>query len=452
MVLAEPLAWAEQQFGRVSLGDQRRTQRLVPSAARIACHPEKSFPPIFDWNELRGFYGVCRRKEVTLAAVQKPHWALIRQAMAQQPWVLMLHDTSQMDFTSHTARQGSGPIGEGHAQGFLQHNSLAVVPQPRQVLGLAYQQLKVRPPAPQGETCAQRKLRERESDLWLEGISASGKPPEGSCWVDVGDAGSDIDEAMGAARQAGHHFLVGAAQDRAVRLDAKPRGPEVGLRKHARSLPSQAQALVEIPSRGVWPARPAMVQMAATAVWVPAPTEVRQRWEQPIRPVWVIRVWEVEPPAGVEEPWAWMLLCSLPTMTLADINERRSWYGGRWMVEVYQDIEQNGCAEEDRRLETAEAMGACLAVWSVVAVRVFQLRVALEHQPAAPVATARERAVMQRYLRKKERTVRDCVRGVARLGGFLGRKGDGNPGVRSLWRGYQRLQEMVSGFELHVCP
>jgi len=166
----------------------------------------------------------------------------------------------------------------------------------------------------------------------------------------------------------------------------------------------------------------------------------------------VIRVWEVEPPAGVEEPWAWMLLCSLPTMTLADINERRSWYGGRWMVEVYQDIEQNGCAEEDRRLETAEAMGACLAVWSVVAVRVFQLRVALEHQPAAPVATARERAVMQRYLRKKERTVRDCVRGVARLGGFLGRKGDGNPGVRSLWRGYQRLQEMVSGFELHVCP
>jgi hypothetical protein len=456
-VLGSPQAWAEHQFGKVALGRTDRTERLVYSAAEIARHPEQSLPQIFDWNGLRGFYRLCNRKETTLPAVQQQHWQHTRQAMGQQPLVLILHDTTQLDFTSHQALQGSGPIGEGHAKGFLQHNSLAVVPAPRQVLGLAYQQFRVRQPAPEGETSAQRKRRTRESEIWLEGITAGGRPPAGCCWVDVGDAGADIYEAMVAARDVGHHFLLRASQDRLVLLDPQPRGPEVPLLTHARSLPSQGQAVVDIPSRGGRLARAAVVQLAAAPVWVPAPTEVRQRWQQPLVAAWVIRVWEADPPAGVPEPLEWVLLCSVPTGTRADIDERRAWYGCRWLAEVFHDIEKNGCREEDRRFETAEAMEACLAVLSVVAVRVFQLRCALQSQPQAPaeqVATRSEIVVIRRQLglRQKTLTVREFVRGVARLGGFLGRTRDGDPGVRSLWRGYQRLQDMVVGFHLHDSP
>jgi hypothetical protein len=456
-LIAEPQAWAEHQFGSVALGDTRRTRRLVSSAAQIAQHPEHSFPQIFDWNALRGFYGLCHREEATLCTLQQPHWQLTRQAMGQQPLVLILHDTTQLDFTRHAALQGTGPIGEGHARGFLQHNSLAIVPQPRQVLGLAYQQFRVRQPAPAGETSAQRKRRQRESALWLEGIGASGRPPEGCCWVDVGDAGADIYEAMVAAREVRHHFLFRASQDRLVLLDPQPRGHEVPLLTYARSLPTQGQEVVDIPSRGGRPARAALVQLAAAPVWVPAPTEVRQRGQQPILAAWVIRVWEATPPAGVQEPLEWVLVCSLPTVTRTDINDRRAWYSCRWLVEVFHDIEKNGCAEEDRRFETAAPLEACLALLSVVAVRVLQLRCALQTQPQAPaeqVATASEIAVVRRFLRhqKKALTVRAFVRGVARLGGFLGRKGDGDPGVRSLWRGYQRLQDMVLGFQLHEPP
>jgi hypothetical protein len=456
-VLAEPMAWAEQQFAQAALGNRTRTRRLVYAAAHIARHPQLSFPQIFDWNELRGFYRLCHRPEATLATVQHRHWELTRQAMAQQPLVLNLHDTTQLDFTSHKALQGAGPIGEGHARGFLQHNSLAVVPQPRQVLGLAYQQFRVRQPAPAGETSAQRKRRQRESDLWLAGIRAAGKPPPGCCWVDVGDAGADLYEAMVAAHQLGHHFLLRAAQDRSVLLAPAARGPEVPLLGYARSLATQGQEVVDIPSRGGRPARTAVVQVAAAAVWVPAPTEVRQRWRQPILAAWVIRVWEADPPADVEEPLEWVLVCSLPTVTRAAINQRRSWYSCRWLAEVFHDIEKNGCREEERRFESAAPLEACLAVLSVVAVRVLQLRTALEHQPQAPaeqVATAREIAVLRAHLGhpKEALTVRGFVRGVARLGGFLGRKGDGDPGVRSLWRGYQRLQDMVVGYHLHHSP
>ena len=130
-LIAAPQAWAEHHFGQVVLGDVRRTRRLVSSAAQIAQHPEQSFPQIFDWNALRGFYGLCHRQEATLPALQQPHWQRTRQAMGQQPLVLVVHDTTQLDFTSHAALQGAGPIGEGHARGFLQHNSLAIVPEPR---------------------------------------------------------------------------------------------------------------------------------------------------------------------------------------------------------------------------------------------------------------------------------------------------------------------------------
>ncbi len=448
--------WAEHHFGSVDLGDQRRTRRLVHSAARIAAHPEKTFPQVFAWNDLRGFYRLCDQSQATTATLMEPHWQHTRQAMAQQSLVLLLHDTTELDFSSHHHLRGVGPIGNENGRGFLQHNSLAFVPQPRQVLGLAYQQFKVRQPAPAEETVHQRKRRARESDLWREGFRATGAPPPGSCWVDVCDRGGDDYESLRASRDVGHHFLFRATQNRVVSVPAA-QDQQAYLLDYARTLPSQGSDEVEIRGRGGRPARTARVSLAAAAIGVPAPTGTPKRHEQPLLAAWVIRVWEPEPPADVAEPLEWILVCSLPTTTLEELLERRDWYCCRWQVEVFHDIEKNGCSDEARRFETAERLEACLAVLSVVAVRVFQLRSALDWQPAEPAAqvgTALEIELLRRYLQHRGRrfSVREFVRGVARLGGFLGRGSDGEPGVRALWRGYQRLQDMVLGHQLHTSP
>lgn len=442
-------------FGAVELGDRRRTERLIGSAAQIAAHPEQPFNQVFDWNDLRGFYRLCHQERATLPALQEPHWRLTRQAMASQPLVLILHDTTEVDFTDHPALQGAGPIGDGRGRGFLQHNSLAVVPRPRHVLGLAYQQWHVRRPAPPGEHTSQRKRRDRESQLWLRGIEATGRPPAPCRWVDVGDRGADIYEAMVAARAQGHDFLFRLTQNRQVWSTAD-RGAPTALRDYARSLPSQGHDRVDIPGRGGRAARTADVAMAAAAVWIPAPSGTPQRAAQPVIAAWVVRLWEVNPPAGVEA-LEWLLITSVPTATPEELRERRDWYACRWMVEVLHDIQKNGCREEGRRFETAPRMEACLAILSVVAVRVFQLRTALAGQPDAPaeqVASAEEIQVVGRVVQHGSGifTVKDFVRGVARLGGFLGRKGDGDPGVRTLWRGYQRLQDLLLGYQLRGLP
>jgi Transposase DNA-binding/Transposase Tn5 dimerisation domain len=437
-------------FGAVSLGDQRRTDRLVESAAQIAAHPEKSFNQVFNWNDLRGFYRLCHQETATLQALQQPHWQLTRQEMAKHPVVLILHDTSEMDFTEHAVLQGIGPIGDGGGRGFLQHNSLAVVSQPKQVLGLVYQQLYIRKEAPQKEHTSKRKRRDRESQLWVRGIEATGRPPQGSRWVDVGDRGADIYEAMVAAQVQGHDFLFRLTQNRQVQLT--PEGNELTkLRDYARGLASQGSDSVDISGRGGRAARQAEVELAAAPVWIPAPSGTRQRAAQPVVAAWVVRIWEANPPAGVEG-LEWILITSVPTQTPEELRTRRDWYACRWMIEVFHDIEKNGCSEEDRRFETAQRMEACLAILSVVAVRIFQMRTALESQPNEPaeqVATQEEVQVLRGYLKHKgvSFTVKDFVRGIASLGGFLGRKHDGKPGVKTLWRGYQRFQDLLLGYQ-----
>jgi hypothetical protein len=453
-VFADTHAWAEHHFADAQLGDRRRTRRLMHSAANIAAHPEKSFTQVFDWNDLRGFYRLCDEPDVSHQAILQPHCQRTRQAIAEQPLVLILHDTTELDFTTHPALGGVGPIGDGNGKGFLQHNSLAVLPQPRQVIGLTHQQLHKRPPKAPRQSSYQRKQRQRESALWLEGIAAAGQAPPTCCWVDVGDRGSDIYEAMGQSRSLQHHFLFRVCQDRRVLVGEATQERTEPLLAYARSLPCQGRDPVDIAARGGRAARTALVSLAAAPVRVPAPAGTRQRRSQPILSAWVIRVWE-EPSPGVAEPLEWLLLCSLPTEDAASLRQRRDWYACRPMVEVYHDVEKNGCSEEERRFETAGGMEACLAVLSVVAVRVLQLRYALEYQgeaSAQQVATATELEVIRRLVgsKKKGMTVREFVRGVAKLGGFLGRKCDGDPGVRSLWRGYQRLQDMVVGFHLHA--
>jgi len=375
--------------------------------------------------------------------------------MGQHPLVLILHDTSEMDYTDHTALQGTGPIGDGQGRGFLQHNSLAVLPEPRQVLGLAYQQWYVRKEAPKEEHTAQRKRRERESELWLRGIEATGRPPQGCRWVDVGDRGADIYEAMVAAQVQGHDFLFRVTQNRQV-WTTPERGELTTLRDFACSLAGQGSDIVDIPARGGRAGREAEVAMAAAPVWIPAPSGTLQRAHQPVVAAWVVRIWEPTPPKGVEG-LEWILITSVPTQTIEELRERRDWYACRWQIEVFHDIEKNGCSEEDRRFETAERMQACLAILSLVAVRIFQLRTALDSQPDEPaeqVATQEEIQVVRRVTkhRKVSFTVKDFVRGVARLGGFLGRKHDGDPGVKTLWRGYQRLQDLLLGYQLRGSP
>ena len=51
-------------------------------------------------------------------------------------------------------------------------------------------------------------------------------------------------------------------------------------------------------------------------------------------------------------------------------------------------------------------------------------------------------------LPRRTPTMGEVVIWIARLGGFLARKGDGMPGTLALWRGWKRLTDLTEGWNL----
>lgn len=455
-LFADAEGWAQANFGAVDLGRDDRRQRLISSAARIAESPGASFPAVFGRKDLRCFYALMHRKESSHGALLSAHFALTKRSMNTSDVILVVHDTTDLDFTSHKALHGQlGPIGDGGGRGLLQHNSLAVRASDGFLLGLAHQQLVERVPAPPGETRTQRKHRERESALWRRGFEGVGRPPEGRTWVDVCDRGADDFEALHASLRLGHHALIRACQDRCVLVEQADGWLRPGkLMSFARGLPGRCPDTVEVAQRGGRPGRTARVQLAGAVVWIEPPKQLPRRRQYRDLRVWVVRVWEPEPPAGAEA-LEWVLLSTLPADTVEELRQRRDWYALRWpTAEDYHQAEKTGCSEEQVRFADAAALKASLALLSAVAVRVVQLRQAARAHPQEPaqrVASDLEIAVLQQALGVAAAawTVAAFVRGVAQLGGFLGRKCDGQPGWKVLWRGYKKLQGLVEGARLH---
>ncbi len=300
-MILQPKALAERAFASVQLGDSRRADRAVTLATALFQNPAAPLPQQnAALKELRAAYRLLNRPEVTHAALQQPHWQQTRAAATQHPVVLFVQDTTELDYTAHPTTAGLGPIGNGGGRGFLLQSVLAVVPQPRQMLGVAYQEPFLRQPVPK-QTSTQRKNRDRESQVWPRAAAAVGTPPPGTRWVHVGDAYSDMFDFLDACRQSGADFLVRVCQERRI---FRPDGGTALLRSWARTLPAQAEQVLDLPARSARDGRPAQAARQARLQLAFSPATVRPpahggRGRADI-PVWVVRVWEPQPPVGVE--------------------------------------------------------------------------------------------------------------------------------------------------------
>ncbi len=161
--LLSALQWAEDTFGEVHLGDQRRTERAVKIASAIAHNPAASLPAQMpDEAATEAAYRFLQMPDVTYEQLIGPHVAQTRAHASKQQQVLLIQDTTEVDYQQHLTTTGLGPIGNGSHHGYLLQSVLAVVPESREVLGLMHQEPFLRHPAPKGETRREREQRERE--------------------------------------------------------------------------------------------------------------------------------------------------------------------------------------------------------------------------------------------------------------------------------------------------
>lgn len=445
---------AEEHFGPAALGDQRLTDRLVAVADQMLRHPDGSFPDKFkNPADLDGFYNLMANPKVTHAQVLAAHYAHTLDAMRAHPGVVLLvHDTTVLDYSGLTAIAELGQVGDGHGRGYYCHNSLAVTPQ-RQVLGLAQQILHTRRRVPKGETRAARRRRpDRESRLWKKASQAIPAAPLGQLWVDVADRGADVLEFMDHEAAAGKHFVVRSQHNRRVRIRRDGQWQTTKLHDYVRTRPAQGTRTVAVPAGPGRPARTAVVGVAWEEVeLLPSRQPRGEERGVPVR-VWVIRVWELQPPTG-GEALEWILLTNVAVACLADACERVDWYYCRWVIEEYHKAQKTGCAIERMQFSYAARLQPEIAVLSVVATWLLQLRDASrdpvqQAEPAAkwvPALWLEVLAVWRHGELRPDWTVRDFFMALARLGGHQNRTHDHPPGWLVLWRGWTELQTMAAG-------
>jgi hypothetical protein len=360
---------------------------------------------------------------------------------------LVLQDTTELLYTSHPHTIGLGDLDHAGSKGLKVHSALAAtldgVP-----LGLVQQAVWARAAAPKakGRKSRKRPQAERESQRWLTTLAQAQqalKPP--TRLIVVADREADIYPLFIEPRDERSELVIRATYNRRLVGGSK-------LHEAVESVTWQGSRTVTIPGNGSRAARTATVQIGWTTVQLLPPQDYPCPASAARPTLQLVVVEECEPAAGVK-PLRWLLWTTLAVTSWDEALVVLQIYEKRWLIERYHYVLKSGCGIEKLQLETAERLERALAVCCIVAWRLLWLtyqaretpdvacsEVFARHEWEALVCTIQQTAEPP----SEPPTLREAVRMVAQLGGFLARKGDDEPGVQTLWRGLTRLNDIAA--------
>lgn len=449
--------WAEQQFSNCELGDVRRNKRLIKLAAQIAARPDGSTPDQTEtWADCKAAYRLFSEEDVTFEALIEPHRQQTLAGMRSGGVWLLIGDTTEVEFGIQRKVTGLGPLGTGLGRGFMLHSSLVLNARTEDVLGLAGQEVYYRKPRPKKkENPSEKKNRSRESELWGRVIDQVGPPSNCAKFIHLFDRGADNFEVFCHLLQQHSGWVVRAAQTH--RIIQTPQGKKESLQAYIDHLSPFGSYKLKLRATKDHPPRTATIAVKSGRVIMPRPkfssAYVKSLGIRSIS-MWVVEAREINPPKGVE-PLHWVLLTSEQAQSFLEAIDAICYYEKRPLIEEYHKALKTGCHVEERQYQTNSRLERVTAVLSVMAVRLVQLKMiarATPDRPAREVAPKRWIELLQKARNcpvNPDVTVRDFIRDLAKLGGFLGRKCDGEPGWITIWRGLEKLLLIIRGEKLN---
>ncbi len=443
------MCWAWDELRTTRLADPRLDLRLPRMVEDFAEHPEASCPEALGRAGAKAAYRFWDNPRVQAEGILAGHAEQAAQRSMQYPVVLVAQDTSEINLTDHPATQGTGYLGSPHCRGLLLHSLLAISPT-GVPLGVVRQFTWVRSVQQLGKRHRRRKtvLKEKESQRWLDGLTATAdRFPQHPHVVLMGDRESDLFDLFAAPRPANLDLLV-----RVCREKRRVEHPTKYLNTALESQPVRGHVQIDIPPRANRQARRAKMAVRWLSLQVHAPCHGPKR--SSVRLTFIL-IQEINPPQG-EKPVRWLLATTLPVESLEDALRCVQWYAYRWTIERFHFVLKSGCKIEQRQLQTVERMERAIPVFSIVAWRLLWLTLQARETAEAPCTMILEEFewkvlwvtvhARRRQLPAKPPTLREAVRMIAQLGGFLGRTCDGEPGPQTLWRGLRRLHDLSHGW------
>ena len=436
--------WAMEEFAGAKLGDGRLNGRLIKLAARFADKPTASIPGACnDWAETQAAYRFFeqssqKKRGLDWRAVLEPHIQMSEARMRQHRIVLCLQDSTELDFNGQGI-DGLGPLSYEAQRGMYLHPTYVVTLE-REPLGITDAWMWAR--EPKGADGTRPGI--RESRRWTEGyerIAEMAATMPDTRLVYVADREADIAELIQRAHALGNpaDWLIRSQHNRCL--------PD-GAKLWAAVLAGAPLGEIEFmqPSRHGQAARTVRQQLFAR------PVSLADGQGGGLSVTCLIAK-ETGAPDGVK-PVEWRLLTNRAAQTLDDLIELIEWYRCRWEIETFFNVLKNGCRVEALQLGSVGKIELALAVYMVVSWRLARLvRLGRTHPDLAATELFTDEEWKGAYILAKKPvpkttpTLREVIRRIAMLGGFLARKGDGEPGVKTLWLGFARIRDFVDGVE-----
>jgi hypothetical protein len=451
--------WAHEEFAAAKLGDARLGARLVCLARDFYAKPRAQIPQACGSRaKAKAAYRFFDHASTTMDAILQSHYEAACARIAAHPVVLAVQDTTSLNYNTQPAIENLGPIGSrAHTWlGLMVHDTMAFTPEGLP-LGLIDVQVWARDAQEFGKKHRRKSLpiEQKESHKWIKSVRAAARLQArcpSTTVVSVGDREADIFELFDLARTLQHapELLIRAEQNRRLTEE------QGKLWEHLARQPTAGYQHLQVPRRHQRPARIAKMAISYARVELKAPA-IKGKKLKPVT-LWAVWAREIEAPGGIE-PLEWMLLTTCAVESLGQATEKIAWYSVRWGIEVYHRTLKSGCRIETRQLGSADRIEACLAIDMVVAWRILHLtKLGREHPdvPCTVYFNEMEWKALLTYVNRsavlpsEPPTLRQATRMVASLGGFLGRKCDGEPGTQTLWLGLQRLDDLTAMYRIVI--
>lgn len=456
----EPADWIEEEFGSAALGDKRLVARLMQLGESFFAMPTANIPQACATNAaVKAAYRFFDNDQISMDAILAPHFEATEQRVRKHEVVLVVQDTSSLNYTSHPETEGLGPINttKDNSIGLLLHDTMAFT-QEGTPLGLLDVQCWARDKTKAGSRHKHHSeaIEEKESIKWLTSYRAvcevQARRPQTRLIV-MADREADIHELFAC------HLKIRKSAELLIRAEKSRKRNIVDDEEQIQRLWPFMNARkpdgfgeIVVPPRPDRPSRLAKLEVRFAPVTLKAPIRKRQL---PDVPLCVVHAKEIDLPAGVDEPLEWMLLSTLPVTSFEEAKTALARYAKRWGIEIYHRVLKSGCRIEDRQLGAARRLENCLAIDMVVAWRIHHLTWLGRETPDMPCTVYFDDAEWKALVGFINQTpiapatpptLRQAMIMVASLGGFLNRKSDGEPGTETIWRGLQRLDDITKAY------
>jgi hypothetical protein len=467
--------WAHNELGSIQLGDLRSNRRMVQAFSQMLNAPGASIPQCSSSPaEAKAFYRLLDVEALTdtlLFEVQRE--AVLRRARASGCRVMLaIQDTTTCNFDTHHSLEGLGAIScngrKSGIQGLHVHSTLLSAADEDAVFGLLGARLYAREVSRKKQAPGTRnreRIEDKESVRWLESLALAREasrclqqasaerqadaaaPPESPLIVSVGDREADIYELLLEARQHRDQnlgLLVRAQHNRTLA------GEEAQLWQHLASSPRAGSLTLQLPRGQGQKARQATLDVRFESVTLAVPAH-KAKYLKMDTPVKVSVVELREEGGGAGKGICWRLLSTLSVDTLEGALQMARWYAKRWQIEEFHRILKTGCRVEARQMRSLERLKPMMALDMMVACRIMGMSAAARQDPQGPASDwldEDEISALEAYENAGDNRVAEApgimrvgeaVRRIGRLGGHLGRKGDGHPGAQVLWQGLAKL-------------